>query len=100
MMFRRGEGHVGFVVISKQGRDSGEYYVIVPAAGNVHEKGSNYVWVANGLKRTIEKPKHKNLAHLQITNTQVPNIDKLLSGERVSSNLKLVGFLKQFRSTK
>jgi|GEM_PF-5822382 len=89
---------VGCFCISKNGHDTGEYYVIVPAAGNKHSTGENFVWVANGKNRTVANPKKKNKAHLFITKTQVSGMDRILDGEPVSSNLKLANLIKQYRA--
>ena len=100
-MFRRGEACVGFFVISKCGHDAGECCVIVSAAGNrkgdpKQSENNGFVWIANGKNKTIGAPKKKNPAHLFITKTRVPDFDKLLAGEPVSSNLKLAKLIKEF----
>lgn len=51
---------IGTLVHSLAGRDTGEYYLVVGYA----EK--NFVLLANGLNRTLKKPKKKNLRHLRI----------------------------------
>jgi len=89
-MFRQDADLTGRFVISKAGHDAGECYVIVCAAGND-------LMLANGKKRTIQAPKKKNRKHLSVTKRAVPDIDSLLKGEPVSSNLKLAHHLKNFR---
>jgi len=89
-MFRRGADMVGHFAISKAGHDAGECYVIVSAAGSdLH--------VANGQNRTIQAPKKKNHMHLDVSKQAVPDIKLLLKGEKVSSNLKLASYIKNFR---
>jgi len=92
------ENVIGLIVISKQGHDAGDCYVVVSAAGNNDTKirGPEYVMVANGVNRPLDKPKRKNAIHLSITKTQIPDFNNLLSGEPVSSNLKIARFLKEF----
>ena len=80
---------VGRVVISSAGHDKGEYYAIVSVLDDKH------VAVANGVGRTIGSPKKKNLRHLRITNSHVPEFAKLLKAEKVSANLKLSAVLKR-----
>jgi ribosomal protein L14E/L6E/L27E len=88
-MFSLGKDLVGLFAVSKSGHDAGEVYVIVSAAGN-------FVNVANGKNRTIQKPKKKNRGHLAITRQSVPDIQLLIKGEPVSSNLKLAGAIKKY----
>ena len=86
-MFRQDEDLTGVLVISKCGRDAGESYVVVSAAGN-------NLLVANGKNRKILSPKKKNRVHLFVTKQVVPDVKLLLQGEPVSSNLKLAEFIK------
>jgi len=92
-MFRQDAGVAGHFAISKAGHDAGECYVIVSAAGN-------HLHVANGKNRTIQKPKSKNRMHLFITKQAVPDIELLLKGEPVASNLKVAGYIKNFSRDK
>jgi len=89
-MFRQDAGLEGHFAISKAGHDAGECYVIVSAAGN-------FVMLANGKNRSLQKPKKKNRVHLFVTKQAVPDIKLLIKGEPVSSNLKLAGYIKNFR---
>lgn len=52
---------VGQVVISKQGRDKGLYFVVL-------DLDSGYVFLADGKLRTLNKPKKKKEKHVQPTN--------------------------------
>ena len=90
-MFRQGADLVGFFAVSKCGHDAGECYVIISAAGND-------LRVANGKNKTIQKPKKKRRVHLFVTKQAVPDIELLLKGEPVSSNLKLAGYIKNYKS--
>ena len=89
-MFRQDAGLAGFFAYSKTGHDAGECYVIVSAAGND-------LYLANGKNRTIQEPKKKNRVHLFVTKQAVPDVNLLIKGEPVSSNLKLAGYIKNFR---
>jgi len=54
----------GQIVISKQGRDKGYAMVILTM-------DREYVYLADGNRRRLEKPKKKKIKHIQITNTIV-----------------------------
>lgn len=49
----------GMAAISMAGHDEGQLYMILKAEGE-------YVFLADGRLRTIEKPKKKNVKHIQI----------------------------------
>ena len=49
----------GLFAISKAGHDKGNIYVIV-------REDNEYVYVADGVSKTLEKPKKKNKKHIQI----------------------------------
>lgn len=69
----------GLVVKAKAGRDKDDFFVVL----NFDEK---YAYICNGRRRTLEKPKKKNIKHLALTNT-VLSIDELISNKRVKSAL-------------
>jgi len=83
---------VGRLCISKSGHDKGKYYVIVSVIDDKH------VGVADGKIRTIASPKKKNLRHLFIMNSAISEIRRLLTGESVSSNLKLIAILDAIKA--
>lgn len=66
---------LGLIVKSKVGHDSGSFYVVV----KIDEKG---LYIADGRRRKLLKPKLKNKKHLAKTNTIVDldsiNTDKKL----------------------
>ena len=78
---------IGQVCTSKAGHDKNEYYVIVSLLDNKH------VGIANGRKRTIAKPKKKNLRHLHLTRKRVEEIKQMR--ESVGDNLKLATILRK-----
>lgn len=69
----------GLVVKAKAGRDKDDFFVVL-------EFDEKYVFICNGKRRTLEKPKKKNIKHLALTNTVLP-IDELISNKRVKSAL-------------
>ncbi len=52
---------LGEIIISTAGRDRGKYYLIVDI------EDENYLKVADGDKKRIERPKRKNIKHLRST---------------------------------
>jgi len=60
------EFKTGSVVISRAGRDKGYYMAVI---GSDNEK--DFVIVADGKERPLERPKRKNPKHLQKTNFTV-----------------------------
>jgi ribosomal protein L14E/L6E/L27E len=53
---------LGQIVYSKSGRDSGNAFIIT-------EFNNDYVWLADGKIRKLDKPKKKKKIHIQITKT-------------------------------
>ena len=70
---------LGQLVISTRGRDAGTHYLIVALLDGEH------VLVADGRKRSVERPKKKNRKHLALTLRVAEEITaKLMAGSRVS----------------
>ncbi len=65
----------GSVVKSKAGRDKGRFMVVI----NFDE---SHVYVCDGKERPLERPKKKNLRHLQFTN-------KIFGKEKMANNRSL-----------
>ena len=55
---------VGRFAISKAGHDKGTLYVIVAQEGD-------FVYMSDGIGKTIERPKKKRLKHVQLMNDTV-----------------------------
>ena len=72
----------GTVVIASAGKEKGGFYVVTEVLD------SRYVLIADGKLRTIEKPKKKNIIHLQRMNHSI--------GE-ISTNRQLRIFLRDYR---
>ena len=58
----------GSVVIAKAGKEKGGFYVVVQVLD------SRYVLISDGRRRPLEKPKKKNIAHLQRTHHSIGEI--------------------------
>lgn len=70
---------IGQVVISKSGRDKGNFFVIVDVI-------DEYVYLVDGDLRRIENPKKKKLKHIQPTNIIINQLQKdFVSGVKVSN---------------
>ena len=78
------ENLVGRICISRAGNDKGVVYIIVDD-GEVATTGR--LKIADGVKRTLEKPAVKNVRHLGITKKRAGDI---------SSDLKMAGEIKKF----
>jgi len=73
--------HIGRVVYSKSGRDSKKYFVVI---GTINEE---YVYIADGSLRTIQKPKKKKIKHLKLSSLVSNEIKELvLNGEQISNS--------------
>ena len=71
----------GSVVIAKAGRDKGNAFAVIEVLD------PRTVLIADGKRRPIERPKRKNVIHLQITRTTV---------DCITTNRQLRTTLKQF----
>jgi ribosomal protein L14E/L6E/L27E len=76
----------GFVVFSKKGRDKGKAMVVLNIEGE-------YLFLADGKLRTLDKPKKKKLKHVQPTNTQInlqPDCGRALQDADIRKQLAIV----------
>lgn len=70
---------VGAVVLSKMGRDTGRYYVVVAKVGE------EFVLVCDGDKRKLVKPKLKKLKHLKYKGDNLETVkEKIQNGIEVT----------------
>lgn len=58
------EWQQGSIVLATAGRDAGMYFAVVAT-------DERFVWLANGKRRTLAKPKRKNKKHVQQTGTKI-----------------------------
>ncbi|MDR7419472.1 MAG: KOW domain-containing RNA-binding protein [Armatimonadota bacterium] len=66
------------IVTSRAGRDAGDRYVVIAAAGD------DMVLVADGRRRGVERPKRKNVKHLVVHGPAVGVAEGLRRGGAVS----------------
>jgi ribosomal protein L14E/L6E/L27E len=65
----------GRVVFSKRGRDKGAAMLVLRAEGD-------YLWLIDGGRRKLEKPKRKKVIHVQPTNAVIAEIhEKIINGK-------------------
>ncbi len=82
------EYEVGEIVISKAGHDKGEHFVIV-------KSDSEYVYLVDGVFRTVDRPKKKNKKHVQLVHFKDSNlIKKYVNNEKIKRAIKLFKDLK------
>ena len=81
----------GFLASSKAGHDKDKIYVII-------KEDREYVWLADGKVKTVEKPKKKRKKHVQVikyfNNEEIQS--KLLEGKEVS-DLEIMMILKKYK---
>jgi ribosomal protein L14E/L6E/L27E len=79
----------GQVVISKAGRDSGEWFI-------VYGVDKDYLLLVNGKSRPLEHPKRKKIKHVQPTNNIDMTIQKLILEKGYIKNADFSNTLKRF----
>ena len=82
--------NTGDIVISIKGHDRGVYYIVIDC-----EK--DFIYVANGRLKTLDKPKKKNIKHVSRLGKSDEFIDIKNSGDNFS-DVKLKYLLKKWRS--
>ena len=81
----------GFLASSKAGHDKDKIYVIM-------KEDAEYVWLADGKLRTVDRPKKKRRKHIQLVkyfNNEEIRI-ALLEGKQVS-DLEIMMTLKKYK---
>jgi large subunit ribosomal protein L14e len=74
------ELQLGQLVCSKAGRDRNGYYLVTGTEGDC------FIYLVDGSRRLVEKPKRKNIRHVQTTNKIAHEIAvKLAAGMRISN---------------
>ncbi len=80
---------IGSVVLSKQGRDKGNYFMVV-------SKGKDVVYLVDGGARKLNAPKKKNIKHVSQSGTVLLAIaEKLATGKKVFDS-EVKSALRQF----
>ncbi|KXZ39004.1 hypothetical protein SAMN05661008_01731 [Alkalithermobacter thermoalcaliphilus JW-YL-7 = DSM 7308] len=81
--------NIGQVVISKAGRDKGRYFFVVKLVDD------EYLLVADGDLRKIEKPKLKKIRHLKKTNKMSQDLKEAILQNKQINNAFLRSELKR-----
>lgn len=71
---------VGRVVLSKAGRDKGNFFVITDILDE------NYVIISDGVKRKLKTPKKKKLKHLDLKPIVLDEIAKKIEIKRLTDS--------------
>ncbi|MBC7075419.1 MAG: KOW domain-containing RNA-binding protein [Syntrophomonadaceae bacterium] len=85
---------IGRIVYSKAGRDKDRMFIVIRAVND------RYVVVADGDLRKIEKPKFKNIKHLQLTNTKAEDVIMYLKKGEMPDNHLIRKTLKKIREAR
>ena len=69
--------HISDVVVSTAGHDQGKLFYVI-------DEDANYLVLANGKDRTLDKPKQKKRRHVQkVLRSETRVAAKILSGDKV-----------------
>ena len=69
--------HISDVVVSTAGHDQGKLFYVI-------DEDANYLTLANGKDRTLDKPKRKKRRHVQkVLRSETRVAEKILSGDKV-----------------
>ncbi|MBP2033101.1 ribosomal protein L14E/L6E/L27E [Clostridium algifaecis] len=85
---------IGIVVSSKVGRDAGKIFIITGILDD------NHVYISDGKRRPLEKPKKKRLKHLFFTSCVAENIRDLLNTGSIVTNSMIMSFLQSYDKNK
>lgn len=85
---------VGSVVLSKQGRDKGLYFVVT----SVDKKG--FVYLADGGMRKLASPKKKNVKHVSYSGVTLNSIAEKLCNDKKVFDSEVKSALRQFNQQK
>lgn len=78
---------------SRSGHDRGEVFVII-------KEEDRYVFLADGIGRTVEKPKKKNRRHIRVIHEIPPEAAELLSSDTELKNTDIKRVLKLYMRQK
>jgi len=81
----------GQIVISKAGRDKGDYFVVMDVKGE-------YAYLANGKNRTLDHLKEKKFKHLQPTNDIIDEIKNKIDNQLKIANLDIREALNHYKN--
>ena len=79
---------IGRVVLSKQGRDAGRFFVILQVVDD------DFVFMADGLTRKLDHPKKKKVKHLRPKPVRMDTLEQLRANHTLLDS-SLRSFLKE-----
>ena len=82
--------NIGDIVVSTAGHDRGEYYLVI-------ECDKDFIYVADGRLKTLDKPKKKNIKHVSRLGKSDEFID-IRKSDNNFNDVKLKYLLKNWRS--
>lgn len=77
--------------VSKAGHDKNQLYIIL-------ETADDYVYVVDGRLKTLEKPKRKNIRHIQIINDIDEELVRKKRNNEIMSNEDIKKAIKLYKS--
>lgn len=83
---------VGQIVKSKSGRDKDRYFLV----SKVLPK-EKIVFLVDGEKRLLEKPKKKNLLHIQVTKTVAKKLAEKIQKDMESCDQEIKRYLTELQ---
>jgi Ribosomal protein L14E/L6E/L27E len=86
--------YFGRVVSSKAGRDKDKFFIILGVLDD------EYVYISDGLLRSVDKPKKKKVKHLALTNVIAEEIRNLLMSSEKVSNAVIRKILQSYDNDK
>ena len=82
--------NIGDIVVSTAGHDRGEYYLVI-------ECDKDFIYVADGRLKTLDKPKKKNIKHVSRLGKSDEFID-IRKSDNNFNDVKLKYLLKKWRN--
>ena len=83
---------VGDIVLSTQGRDKGNYFLVV-------EENDGFVFLVDGGMRKLAQPKKKNVKHVSHSGKSVDAIAKKLLSKQKVFDSEVKSALRQFQES-
>jgi len=84
--------NIGDIVLSKMGRDSGRYYIVVSVE-------DNFVYICDGDLHKTDKPKKKKIKHVKAMGKNSEYIAAKISEEAKATNTELRRAISEFEET-
>ena len=81
--------NVGDIVLSKAGRDSGKYYVVV-------SQSENFVFICDGDLHKSDKPKKNKMKHVSATGSRSEYIAEKIAEDSKVTNTELRRAIQEF----